>query len=155
MGKKEENQNKVQWVKRIRSALGIVAGVLIFMMSGWFWREQDQASFDQKLHEACLTINRQLPVMVDDDTRLDSMSSFPSRVLRYHYTLLASEEGELDPKALQNFLQPKIIQNIRTSPDMRLYKEEKVTFHYCYKDREGRLVLQLTIAPPMYEDDYF
>lgn len=107
-------------------------------------------SFDQAMIETANEINKSCPIVVDQYTRLDNVVAMPANSFQYNYTLfnLAKEEVNLD--TVKKYVNPTILNNARTSPQMKFFRDRKTTLIYYYKDKVGKFVYKLSVTPDMY-----
>ena len=83
--------------------------------------------------------------MVDSETRLDSTVGI-NRQFRYNYTLVNYAAEELDPAAIKNGMQPKLINNFCSNDDMKFFVENKVPLTYAYFGKNGKQITIITIS---------
>ena len=100
--------------------------------------------------EVANQINKSCPIVVDQYTRLDNVVAMPANSFQYNYTLfnLAKEEVNLD--IVKKYIKPTILNNARTSPQMKFFRDRKTTLIYYYKDKVGKFVYELSVTPDMY-----
>ena len=134
--------------KTISSIVGVIVGVTVAILLKQF--VFGPPSFDKALAQAASTINETCPFMVDHDTRLDNVLALPNNTLQYNYTLVNWVKDSIDVKGFEEYMQPLMASNIQTNPDMKLYRENKTTMAYNYKDKDGVYVTKITIAPDQY-----
>ena len=96
-------------------------------------------------------INKSCPIMVDAETRLDNTVALPNKTIQYNYTLVNIEKGDIDISEFENYLQPVILNIIKTSPDLKYFRDNDVTMAYNYKDKNGEHLLKLTFKPEDYK----
>jgi hypothetical protein len=108
------------------------------------------ASFDKVMIEAASEMNKALPMMVDQDTRLDNTAALPGNVFQYNYTLINYDQSEINIDTVRKYAEPGIVNNVKTNPDMKSFRENKVIMDYCYKDRNGVFLLKISVTPEMY-----
>lgn len=107
-------------------------------------------SIDSDLSEVANEINKTCPMNVDKFTTLLNVAALPNKTLRYNYKLtMLKEEIQLD--TVKKYLFPEILQNVKTSPDMKALRDKQVTFNYYYSDKDGNFVTQYAVEPEMYE----
>ncbi len=143
---RDKNNNK--------SILGVIFGVLVFGLA-YFAVQQiffKAPTFDKAMMEAASELNKSCPFMVDKDTRLDNAAAMPGNVFQYNYTLVNLDKSEVDPDAVKKYIEPSIINNVKTNPDLELYRENKVTMAYSYRDKNGVFVLKINVTPDLYEE---
>ncbi|HEV7403757.1 MAG TPA: hypothetical protein VGO11_12550, partial [Chthoniobacteraceae bacterium] len=68
----------------------LIVGLVIGSMAGTFagsscWKPP---TIEQLLERTAVELNKGLPKMADQETRLDSASTGPNKTLIYHYTLV-------------------------------------------------------------------
>lgn len=108
------------------------------------------ASFEQQLKDAAAEVNEECPVMVDEETRLDKAIARSSDVFEYQYTLISMRTDEVDTAAIKNFMEPHLINGVKTNPNLSIFRENNVTMVYAYRDMVGDPLMKITITP----DDY-
>ncbi|MCK5198362.1 MAG: hypothetical protein KAR21_08430 [Spirochaetales bacterium] len=107
-------------------------------------------SFDKQMMKAASELNESCPIMVDTDTRLDNSIALPDNVFQYNYTLVNYTKEELDIEKLEENISPNILNNLKTNPSLKIYRDNKVTMAYSYKDKEGIFLFSLEFK----HDDY-
>lgn len=102
-------------------------------------------SFDSELEDTAQELNKKCPVMVDTETRLDSVKAEESKFC-YFYSLVHVDtmENMEDAKA---FLTKNAQANLDTTSKMKAYRENNVNLQYVYKNRRGQKLIEFTIKP--------
>jgi len=106
--------------------------------------------FEKALFEAASQMNKNLPMMIDSETRLDSTMASPGKIFIYSYTVVNYTIAELDVEAFTNAMRPNLVNHTKTSKDMESFRKNKVTLKYNYRDKNGREIAQITITPNDY-----
>jgi len=52
---------------------------------------------------------------------------------------------------LRNYLEPTIINFVKTNPDMKKMRDFKTTVNYYYKDKTGVYLFTISVKPEQYE----
>lgn len=127
---------------------GVVGGVVGGGAGGRVVRAlmgQTEARIDRSIAQAADAINKNLPTMVDQNTRLDATAALPGKKLMYRYTII-----DLDPlpssDELQQAMRPKLINNYKTSEDMESLRKNDVTLVYSYADEAGNQISRFEIG---------
>ena len=132
----------------ISSILGILAGAIaILIIKLVFFKP---ASFEDGMMKTANEINKACPIMVDQLTRLDNTVALSGNVFQYNYTLITMNKDSVDINLLQTSLEPLIINNIKTNPDLKIPRDNKTTMVYHYKDRNGIFLFKITVKPEQY-----
>jgi hypothetical protein len=105
---------------------------------------------EEQLVTTAAEMNKRCPIMLDDETRADSVSAGPGKALTYNYTLVKRSVKQLDIPRLMERLRPSIAHNAKTNPDLEHLRELQVTFVYKYADKNGSTAFDLTVGPPEY-----
>jgi hypothetical protein len=108
------------------------------------------AAYDKELSAAASEMNKSCPMMVDKETRLDNAVAMPGKIFQYNYTLINFSKDSVDVKMIQDNLEPTLINGVKTSPDLRSFRDNKVTMDYNYKDKNGVFLLKIQITPEKY-----
>ena len=121
--------------------IGISVGVLTFI------HLQRNESIEEKLVQTSKDLNARLPLNVDSETRWDTTVSGPGKCLTYCYTLINVSKSEIDPEQVTAKIKPELLLNYRTSPSMKLLRENHVILRYMYKDKVGETVTVIEVSP--------
>jgi len=142
--KKSETRKKI-----LPIIIGIIAfGISFFAVQKLFNNHQ---SFDKAMMKAASEINESCPIMIDNDTRLDNTVAMPDNIFQYNYTLINLEKSKINIEELKSYIEPNVVNNVKTNPDMKAYKDNKVTMAYNYKDKNGEFILKINVTPEKYE----
>jgi hypothetical protein len=102
------------------------------------------------LSECADAANKNLPRMIDEETRLDKTEVSYYKTFQYHFTLVKYAKDEFDPEKLKNALQPSVSNYVKTNDDLKELRDRKVTIEYVYHDKNNEEVLTLTYEPKDY-----
>jgi hypothetical protein len=108
-------------------------------------------NYDKAMLELASEINKSCPLMVDSITQLDNAMALPDNILQYNYTLVNMEKEKVDIVNSKNKIEPRIINNVRTIPDLQKLRDQKTTFNYLYKDKNGQYLFTISVTPDKYE----
>ncbi len=95
-------------------------------------------------------LNKTCPFTVDEATQLDNVIVLPDNVFQYNYTL-AFMKDSVNTDELKNYLEPRILNNIKTQPEMKIIRDNQVTLNYNYRDRTGAHLLTISVKPEQYK----
>lgn len=112
----------------------------------------NQTSIEKLLKETANNLNKSCPMIVDSETQLDNVVVMPGNVFQYNYTLVNMQRETIDIEGMRNYIKPILINNIKTSPELKIYRDNKVTLAYYYKDRDGVYLTKIEITPDKYEN---
>ena len=90
---------------------------------------------------------------IDDYIRLDSASTRGKTNFIYHYTLIDIEKSEVNLDTVNKYIRPDIINNVKNSPELKIYRDNKITMDYKYYDRNGDFALEISVTPEIYENE--
>ena len=102
--------------------------------------------------EAASELNKTCPIMVDKDTQLDNAVAMPDNVFQYNYTLVNLEKSQVNIDTVKKYIEPGLINSVKTNPDLKNYRDNKVTMAYSYKDKNGVFILKISVTPDLYTD---
>jgi len=95
--------------------------------------------------------NATCPMMIDDQTRLESVVPVPGNKLQYNYTLVNLDKSQVPADKLKEALLPGIIENIKTNPALKMFKENGTTMIHSFNDKNGEQLLYLVVTKEMYK----
>ncbi|HET8855695.1 MAG TPA: hypothetical protein VFM60_07210 [Salinimicrobium sp.] len=104
-----------------------------------------------KMKEAAADINANSPQLVDQFTRLDSVTAVADKSFRYHYTLFQYSKEEINLDTVNKYVRPGIIERVKTHPEMEFFRENEIIVSYLYYDKNGELVTSINVTPDMYK----
>lgn len=90
----------------------------------------------QLLTNAKNQIKGHLPLMLDEETRLDSVN-IDGDTFYYVYTLVTVSPGEFTSSSLTEILKPTNLNSTCSMPNLKPLIEAGATFGYTYKDKSG------------------
>lgn len=105
----------------------------------------------KELMEVANKANSVLPAMVDKETRLDTSVALQGRVVLYKYTLINYLAEDIDTLMFVKELKPKLVNVVKTSPQMAALRELNVTLIYNYRDKESKHICSISIKPEDYK----
>ena len=136
--------------KIVFTVTAIITG-LIFYFGVQHLMAPDKADFEQEMVKIAADINQRCPLMMDAATRLDNVMAIPGKTFQYNITLMNVEVEHANLESMKSFITPRIIENIKTNPDLEQQRQNKVTMSYLYKDKQGTSMFKVVITPEMYQ----
>ena len=137
---------------KLLSPLRLLAAAVVAALALTGCSPSDSA-IEKALSDASAEINKTCPETVDEETRLDSTSTAPGKILQYNYTLVNIAKADLTDQQLKDFeaaLKPEILTALKDNPAMKSLKDYQVTFKYSYKSSDAQDLFTLTITPADY-----
>ncbi|MDA3905465.1 MAG: hypothetical protein PF484_05255 [Bacteroidales bacterium] len=110
------------------------------------------SSFEKIMQEAANELNKTCPVMVDSETRLDNAEVVGGDTFKYNYTLLNSLRSEMDLEGTVEYLEPLLVDQVKSNSALQIYRENKITMAYYYYDRNGELAFNIAVSPDKYKN---
>lgn len=147
--KKEKQPQKRNTSKLIGTISGVVTFFLAYFLVQHFFF--GTPSFDEVLVKSADEINKTCPMMVDQYTRLDNANALPNNTFQYNYTLIENTVDEVNMDTVAKYMKPGIIHNVKTNPDLKLFRDNNVTLVYSYRDKNGAFVMKYNITPDLYK----
>jgi len=130
--------------KSSQTVIGLIVGLIIIILVQQLMFKTP--SLDKELMKAASELNKTCPVMVDRETRLDNAIALPDKVFQYNYTLVNIPKDSIDVQSFENYMRPMLLNNVKTSPELKIYRDNKVTMAYNYKDRNGIFITKILIS---------
>jgi len=143
-------ENSKDRKKHLWTAIGVAAGFLfVFFIKQLAF---NTPSFNKAMMQAASEVNKSCPVMVDQETRLDNAVALPGNIFQYNYTLINLAKDSIDAQSFEDYMKPVILNNVKTNPDLKVYRDNKVTMAYNYKDKNGVFITKISVSAKQYED---
>jgi hypothetical protein len=96
------------------------------------------------LQGAVSMLNKQLPQMVDEDTKLEKASS-EGNTLIYHYVLVNFPASQIDPSALQESIEPMILQQTCSAVNLKPVIDQGGSISYRYSGNDDALIVAVNV----------
>lgn len=109
------------------------------------------APFEPVLKEAAMEVNKTCPQVIDKETRLDSVTVHHQNTFRYNYTLIDQQKDSMDVEMFVLSVEPLMIDNAKNNAELSLFRENKVTLEYVFRDASQQFVTRITITPERYQ----
>lgn len=106
-----------------------------------------QQVIDGKLTAMANVVNKSCPMQVDKETRLDNVMAMPGKTVQYNYTLVNYKVADIDTNKLKGALMPGMVQTLKTAPDLKYMRDNKVKMAYYYKDMTGAYIMRIVLTP--------
>jgi len=138
---------------RLKRLAGPMAGVLAVILSSFavqhfFFKAP---TFDTEMTKAASELNKACPIMLDAYTRFDNAVAMSDNTFQYNYTIINVDKKDVNLDTMKMKVEPGIINNIKTNPDMKVYRDHDVTFIYSYRDKDGVFITKYTVTPDRYK----
>lgn len=108
---------------------------------------ESESALDDVLVKVSQQMNKKMPIPVDNDTRLDSVSTVPGKHLIYHYTLVNVNASDVSADTFHAVIEPQLKSRLCANTDMQNFLKHGVTVSYLYKDKNGQPVGGAKFAP--------
>ena len=156
------NTQETRKNKRTKNIMALIVGVVSFVvvfLAAFFTTRYLTSSFFSKAKNDLVTdemknqvaeMNQQLPQIIEEGVRLDSVALKGEKTMGYYATLFNfdSEEVEFDASVAKE----AIVQNLRSNRQkMRFFIDNNITLYYYYYDKNKKVVTQIEIAPSLYK----
>ncbi|GAA5099852.1 hypothetical protein GCM10023210_37720 [Chryseobacterium ginsengisoli] len=113
-----------------------------------------ERTIDDDLKEVAASINKTAPQILTDGVRLDSVSAQPGKIFKYNYTLTDDIKENVSPEEIATFkanAKDGALKVIKTSPDIKEFRDNDVTMIYIYYDKNGKQTADFKIVPSEYK----
>jgi hypothetical protein len=125
-----------------------ILGLLVAIAVPSFFKARE-ASLQKRsvaLQQLAEQTNKQLPVMVDSETRVDRMTVLAPDLVEYSYTFVNSPKDELEPEAFAAEVRPKLLERYRTSDNMKAFRENRIAISFSYHSKDGQLITNIVVS---------
>jgi hypothetical protein len=104
----------------------------------------EQSEIEALLIENSKKLNRNLPVMIDSQTRLDTTFA-TGMTMNYKSTLINLDSNQVDTDFFRNELKSQLIKSLRSDEGAMFLMRVGVTIIYRYFDKNGVLITSLRL----------
>jgi len=110
-------------------------------------REGQEKLMDAVLIQVSEYMNKRMPEVIDQDTRLDRVSAEPGSHFSYHYTLLANDSIEDVRANFVSTVRPQLKNKVCESAQNRNFFVHGITVSYVYQGKDGAAIGGAEFAP--------
>jgi ribosomal protein L37E len=144
-----KTKRKLTTAQSIGIAVGIAVAISVSILTQQFLFKKP--AIDKVLVEMASEMNKNLPMMIDANTRLDNVMATFGKTVLYSYTITGLETATMDTLAMKQILEPQILNIVKTNPDMKYFRENDITMRYYYKEESGNYLFSIVITPEQYK----
>lgn len=136
-----------------------IKNILIFVITffvGYFmvdYLRYNEVNIDKELTEEANRINKTCPMIVDQDLVLNNVTVLTNKVVQYNYTIVHLEKSQLDLEILKKEMESHILNDVKTNPDLKIYRDKKIILNYNYHDKKGVFVIKIVVTPDLYMEE--
>jgi hypothetical protein len=133
--------------------VGIIAAAIAAGLGAFAVNRNRSGNIEAALAKASAEMNKTAPRMMDPNVRMDSTSAGPGRTLTYRYTLVNLVKDEsFDTKRFEDAARPTLVNEYRTNPALKVFRDAGVSMNYQYSDKNGALIAMISIGPQDLKD---
>ena len=107
-------------------------------------------SIDETMMKAASEFSKNCPIMLDSVTRLDNAISLPNKTFQFNLTFVNGYKDSIDIENIKEILKPKIINFVKSNPDLKMFRERSIKLVYYYSDKEGNFMFKILAGPNEY-----
>jgi len=128
----------VAFLMTVTMAEAVGVGDMFGALMGRSGAMGNESTVDEALARVTSQINKNTPMAVDKETRLDKVTAEPGARLVYHYTLVRISSTDVNSVAFQNAIKPQLQSRLCSSPEMQNFLKSGVKISYLYRGSDGR-----------------
>ena len=115
------------------------------------YKSLSKPHFEKVLVDLSNELNKNCPLMIDAETRLDNTVALPNNIFQYNYSLIIIDKESINIDEAKTYLEQQIVNTAKTNPDLKVFRDNKTTLRYTYKDKSGVFILTIEVSPDKYE----
>jgi len=101
-------------------------------------------NLDEILMDKASIINKNLPMMLDDETRFDSTAGINGQFV-YKYTLVNYFAEDIDGKLFYESMQPQLINDVCATDEFKVFVDLHVPVKFSYYGKNTQKIISITI----------
>ena len=138
-------EKKSSKITPIQIVVFVISFAVAYFAVDYFFSKNDSTP-NAMLVNVSKEMNQTMPKMMDSETRLDS-TSVANETLNYHYTLIniLKDSSEVDFNLVKSEMIQKAQHNLDTNAAMKEYRENDISLHYIFTDKEKNPVFDYTV----------
>jgi hypothetical protein len=112
-----------------------------------YFKTTNKGSLEEILNKTSEKVNNICPIMIDEETRMDSTSIIGGNQIVYHQTLINFSIEELDLDYFKNFVDSSVTSAVINNKEMEPLRTNGVIITYNYSDKNGLKIHSVSIEP--------
>ncbi len=113
----------------------------------WQTSAQAEENISELLVQTANMMNKNLPMMIDQNTQWDSSFAGPGKILSYNYTLVNYSATQIDGKQFARNIRQPLTNSICTNPTTQIFPENGVMLNFNYYDNTRNLIARVQVTP--------
>jgi hypothetical protein len=132
--------------KALSSGIAVIVAMLVaFGIQSYLKKLNDPTSL-RILNKIASEYNKSLPMMIDNETQLTSVSALDKEVIYYYKLVSLDSSDDLVSKISQ--MKPRMINHNCSTPDTRdNFLKKGITMEYRYYDKSDKHLVDIDIFP--------
>jgi hypothetical protein len=106
--------------------------------------------FQKILNQTAEDMNKKCPQTIDAETQLSNVVAMPNE-LRYCYKLVHYNLEDLNVDTFRHLMEPSLLNNAKTNPDLKIFRDNKTTLTWVYNDKGGRFITKISATEKDYQ----
>lgn len=131
--------------KSLTQHIAIISIAMACLIFDYYY--QPAVNYDHVLAKVAAIENGKCPRMIDTETRLDAVVSWPNRTLRYRYTLVNVNVFKIDKQRITDELRTELVAHYKTGERLKAFRNKGVTIEHEYMDKNGIPITEIVVGP--------
>jgi hypothetical protein len=110
-------------------------------------KSDSKQEIEAALARAAEEMNKKLPTMIDEDTRLEALAAGPGQRLSFLYTLTKASSIDVSDAMLKEMMQASIREGACSAASTRQMLDKGVELVYQYTGNDGKTIGEIVIQP--------
>lgn len=127
--------------------LSVVFSVSLFSACNQLLNKDD---FQKILNQTAEDMNKKCPQVIDHETTLANVVALDNE-LRYCYKLVNYNKEDLNVDTFRQLMEPTLINNAKTNPDLKIFRDNKTTLTWVYNDKSGKFITKISTTEKDYQ----
>lgn len=107
-------------------------------------------TLDSTLVNTASELNKNLPMIIDSETSLDSITVLPNRTMRYNLTLINMAYEDYNVEEVITLVDEPLRNRIKTIPEAEFFRKNGVSLSYYYFDMNNKYFFEIKIPAGEY-----
>jgi hypothetical protein len=135
--------------KDYRIIIILLAGILLIIAIQKIYFST--AAQERRILDTVNDINQKCPLMLDNDTQLQSLEIINEKhEIIYKCVLINIIKDSININDYEEHTIPLMIENTKSDPNKRIFRANKMTITYHYKDKDDNFILKHSVSPEIY-----
>jgi len=140
-----------QPAKNKRLIVLVISAIAALSLTLIFYYSFKDPVADSEMTELVAKYNENCPLIIQEGIQLESVNLPREKVVQYNLTLVNVKKETAEVGIIKENIEQSLISTVKANPGLKVFRDNKYTLIYNYKDIKGEFLFEIKISPEQYK----